>query len=161
MKRKLQRWAYAAVGLVIMITAMAVFAPREEKNADTAEEVAVAAYVEPDALVQFCTEQEQLRSMQLSQLDDIINSEKSSQELIDRAQAEKIDITERMEQEQLVAGILRARGYTNAAAVVGDDHITIMVRAGQLGETDAARITELVLSQSGIAAENIKIIPIN
>ena len=99
--------------------------------------------------------------MQLAQLDEIINSEKSSEEIIDSAQREKIEIVERMETEQLTEGILRARGYTDAAVTEGDGYVTVMIRAQELSQTDAARITDLITERTGIAAENIKIIPIN
>lgn len=163
MKRKLRRWAYAAAGLALLIAVMVFYAPRDRSDGagGDADAVAADADVVRDALKQFNTEQEQLRSMQIMQLDEIINSEKSSQELVDQAQAEKLAIVERMETEQLIAGILRARGYTDAAAASGDGYITIMVRADQAGVSDIARISELVLAQTDIMLENIKIIPIN
>ena len=163
MKRRLRGWAYVAAGLVIMITAMAVFAPDDDAGDGSDVQLAedTSAFAAQDELIDFGIEQEQLRSMQLTQLDDIINSEKSSQELIDRAQAEKIEIALRSEQETLVTGMLQARGYTDAAAVMGDGYMTVMVRANQLETSDAARITELVITQTGLGAENIKIIPIN
>lgn len=158
MKRRLHRWAYAAAGLAIMIAAMIVFAPSDTAVQDA---VPAAANIETDPLLQFILEQEQLRSMQIAQLDDIINSDKSSQELIDRAQAEKMDVAARTEIETTISGILRARGYRDAAASYSGEHITIMVRASQAEKTDIARITELVTGQTDLTAENIKIIPIN
>ena len=158
MKRKLHRWAYAAAGITIMIAAMVIFAPSDVPDDMSTP---VSAQIEKDPLAQFILEQEQLRSMQLMQLDEIINSDKTTQELIDRAQAQKLDIVARMETETTISGILRARGYRDAAAAYSGEFITIMVRADQAEKTDIARITELVTGQTDLKAENIKIIPIN
>lgn len=158
MKRKLHRWAYAAAGITIMIAAMVIVAP---SDAPDDMSTPVSAQIEKDPLAQFILEQEQLRSMQLMQLDEIINSDKTTQELIDRAQAQKLDIVDRMETETTISCILRARGYRDAAAAYSGEFITIMVRAVQAEKTDIARITELVTGQTDLKAENIKIIPIN
>jgi hypothetical protein len=99
--------------------------------------------------------------MQITQLDEIINSDKSSPTVIESAQNEKIKIVERMETEQLTAGILRARGYTDAAVSAGDGFITVMIRAEELTQSDTARITALVTERCSVSLENIKIIPIN
>jgi len=112
-------------------------------------------------LRRFILEHEQLRSMQLSGLDDIINSERSSQEMIDLAQKEKMEILRRLETEGTIAGILHARGYTDAAVTANDECVNIMVRALQAQAQDTARILELVISQTDVDAENIKIIPVN
>lgn len=158
MKRNLRRWAYAAAGIAVIVAAMILFAPMEESEDSAAP---VSAAVIPDPLKQFILEQEQLRSMQISQLDDIINSDRSSEELISSAQRKKMDIAAKTEAEQTIAGILRARGYTDAAASVNEGYAVIMVRAQQAEKNDIARITELVTSQTDITAQNIKIIPIN
>lgn len=159
-KRDLHRWAYAAAGIAIIVVAMVIYTALDEKETGAYTEMRqTSAHTDP--LKQFNTEQEQLRSMQIAQLDEIINSDKSSEAIIESAQNEKLKIVERMETEQLTAGILRARGYTDAAVTTGDGYVTVMVHAGELSASDTARITTLVTERTGIGAENIKIIPIN
>ena len=114
-----------------------------------------------DALKEFILEHEQLRSLQLYELDEIINSEKSSEEMIAAAQKEKMEIVRRLETESTISGILQARGYNDAAVAAGDDYVNIMVRALQAEARDIARILELVISQTDVSADNIKIIPVN
>ena len=159
MKRDLRRWGYAAAGLAIIIAVMVGYTLIRDPEKGTENEIASVS-VQTDPLKQYILEQEQLRSMQIAQLDDIINSDKSSQELIDSAQREKIEIVEKMETEQLTAGMLRARGYTDAAVTAGEGYVTVMVRLTELSQADVARITQLVTERTGIGAENIKIIPI-
>ena len=159
MKRDLHKWGYAAAGLAIIIAVMVGYTLIRDPEKGTENEIASVS-VQTDPLKQYILEQEQLRSMQIAQLDDIINSDKSSQELIDSAQREKIEIVEKMETEQLTAGMLRARGYTDAAVTAGEGYVTVMVRLTELSQADVARITQLVTERTGIGAENIKIIPI-
>jgi len=158
-KRDLHKWGYAAAGLAIIIAVMVGYTLIRDPEKGTENEIASVS-VQTDPLKQYILEQEQLRSMQIAQLDDIINSDKSSQELIDSAQREKIEIVEKMETEQLTAGMLRARGYTDAAVTAGEGYVTVMVRLTELSQADVARITQLVTERTGIGAENIKIIPI-
>lgn len=160
MKRNLRGWAYAAAGAVIIVLTMAVYSTVFLKTGNNDDAVQTAA-VQQDALKQFVTEQEQLRSMQLTQLDEIINSEKSSGEIVDSAMREKLKIIEKTETEQLTAGILRARGYTDAAVTAGDGYVTVMIRAEELSQSDVSRITSLIIERTDTCAENIKIIPIN
>ena len=159
-KRDLHRWAYAAAGIAIIVAAMVIYQALDEKEPSAETEI-LQTSAQTDPLKQFNIEQEQLRSMQIAQLDEIINSEKSSAEIIESAQKEKMKIVERMETEQLTAGILRARGYADAAVTAGDGYVTVMVRAAGLSKSDTARITELVTERTGTGVENIKIIPIN
>ena len=161
MKRILLRISYVVCALGLAFCCLAALKPEIFQGKEDEARPAAAAADTGDALDQFILEHEQLRSMQIASLDEIINSEKSSQELIDSAQKEKIEIVRRMEVEQTVAGILRARGYTDAAVAAGSEYVSVMIRAIQADETDVARIKELVLSQSELEAEDIKIIPIN
>lgn len=161
MKRILLRISYAVCALGLAFCCLAALKPELFQTKEVETKPATAAADSGDALSQFILEHEQLRSMQIASLDGIINSENSSQALIDSAQREKIEIVRRMELEQTVAGILRARGYNDAAVAAGDEYVSVMIRALKADELDVARITELVLSQSGLDAEDIKIIPIN
>ena len=161
MKRILLRLSYVVCALGLAFCCLAALKPELFQKETVEAQPAAAVADSGDALSQFILEREQLRSMQIASLDEIINSDKSSQELIDSAQKEKIEIVRRMEVEQTVAGILRARGYTDAAVAAGDEYVSVMIRALQADDVDVARITELVLSQSDLEAEDIKIIPIN
>lgn len=127
-------------------------------NAAAAEDSAKSA---KDRLREFIQEHEQMRSLQLQNLDEMINSEKSSAKIIENAQLQKMEILRRLETESTIAGILEARGYTDAAVYAGEEYINIMIRSMQAQAQDISRILELVITQTDIAADNIKIIPIN
>lgn len=156
--------AFAWTALVCACVASAVFVSLAIKGfveKQTVPTVSAGTEEITDPLSEFVLQQEQLRSMQLSELDRIISSEDSPQEIREAANREKLELIEKLEMEQTVSGILRARGYRDAACSAGDGYVTVLVRSSQLSETDAARITELVISSGGPDPGNIKIIPIN
>ena len=55
---------------------------------------------------------------------------------------------------------IRDRGYTDCVAFLGEDSISVVVSALDNGMTDAdaARIGEIVMEQTGLKADQIKII---
>ena len=128
---------------------------------ETAVQTSAAVSEGKDRLKEFLLEQEQLRSMQISELEEIINSEESSRELVDSAQTQKMEVLKKLETEKTIAGILQTRGYTDAVVTAGAESINVLISSLQAEEDDIARIRELIISQTDIGAENIKIIPIN
>jgi len=161
MKRNLLRIVYAVIVVGLAVCCVAAVRPDLFGIGDGSEVAATDETEAVDALSAFVLEREQLRSMQVSQLDDIINAPASSQELIDSAQSQKLEIVRRMEIEQTIAGILKARGYADAAVAASADNVSVMIKADALTEADTAVILDLVLSETDVDAADVKIIPIN
>ncbi len=161
MKRYLLRITYAVIVVGLAVCCVAAVRPdlfgmdnsNQIANSDAAESV--------DALSSFVLEREQLRSMQLTQLDDIIYAPASSEELVAEAQARKLDIVNRMEIEQTISGVLKARGYEDAAVAVSEDVVSVMIRKKDMTDADMTVILELVLSETDVQASDVRIIPIN
>ena len=145
--------------VIFSITAVAALVEKENNPLPALTAAADTVYEDP--LADFILEQEQLRSMQLAGLDEIVNNEASSDEMVEAAQMEKIELLSRINTEQTISGILRARGYKGAAAAASNGHVTIMIRASQADDTAVVRITELIVSQTSLNTADIKIIPIN
>ena len=155
-------WWLMGIGFVAICTLVVAPSVYHSRNEDNSAQAAMAVADEAeDVLRKFTLEHEQLRSLQLNELDEIINSENSSRELIDSAQKEKMDVLRKMEIESTISGILHARGYTDAAVSAGDEYVNIMIRALQAQAEDVTRILELVITQTDTNADNIKIIPVN
>lgn len=161
MAEQIKRLILSVCVLAVVIFSFTTVAAVIRKERQAEAQPVLAAAEKSDALAEFALEREQLRSMQLAGLDELINSEKSSPSIIESAQQEKLEIMRRLETEQTVSGILRARGFSDAVAAASGGHVTVMVRAAQAGESDIPRIMELVVSETGLNAGNIKIIPIN
>ncbi|MGI6239570.1 MAG: SpoIIIAH-like family protein [Christensenellales bacterium] len=158
------RISYVVIVLGLAVCCVAALRPDLFGIGQNKGELADAEQVQAeavDALVSFSVEREQLRSMQLAQLDEMIHSGEGASETIDAAQRMRLELLRRQEIEQTIAGILRARGYTDAAAAASEEAVTIMIRADSLTAEMSAVILELVLSEADVAPGDIKIIPIN
>lgn len=161
MKRNFLRVTYVVIVVGLAVCCVAAVRPdlfgiREN------DKVAVADGADSvDALSAFVLEREQLRSMQLTQLDDIINASTSSGEVVGAAQERKLEIVKRMEIEQTVSGILKARGYEDVAVAASEDAVSVMIRKDEITDADTAVVLELVLSETDVEAADVRIIPVN
>jgi len=161
--KNIGRWiiglAFAAV--CAFAVAPSVYRMRAEPEDAETQPVYASAEESMSELEKFILEHEQLRSMQLSELDEIVNSEDTPEEIAESALRQKLELIKLLETESTIAGILQARGYRDAAVTADAERVNILIDSLQAGEKDIARITELVISHTDVDAGNIKIIPIN
>lgn len=115
----------------------------------------------PDALEQFRLEREQMRAMHAAQYQEVIYADAADEQTRQMAREAFLDALKRQEQELTIEGILRSRGYADALASVEEGAVSVLVRAGQLSSEQSAVIYELVLAQTGVSGDQVKIIPIN
>ena len=121
---------------------------------------AVAAVESTDEIEKFRTERQQLRQMQLSQLNEIIFSEDSEAEIVAMAQRRQLELMSWSEQETTLEGALALRGFKDALVTVHTDSVNVMIRAETITQQEASVILELVMRETGISGGNVKIIPI-
>ena len=62
--------------------------------------------------------------------------------------------------EAQIENLITAKGYADCVAFLGENSISVVVSALENGmtDTDAARIGEIVMEQTGLTADQIKII---
>ena len=62
--------------------------------------------------------------------------------------------------EAQIENLVTAKGYADCVAFLGEDSVSVVVSAQENGLTDAdaARIGEIVMEQTGLRADQIKII---
>ena len=121
----------------------------------------VSSHTTSDALEAFRTERQQLRQMQLSQLNEMIHSENTSPDISTLAQQRKLELLEWSEPELTLEGVLSMRGYPDSVATVHTDSVNVMVHSESVSRQEAAIILELVTRETGISGGNVKIVPIN
>ena len=63
--------------------------------------------------------------------------------------------------EAQIENLITAKGYTDCIAFISDSSVSVVVSAGgaELTDTDVARITEIVTSETGYGASQVKIVP--
>ena len=103
---------------------------------------------------------QQARDNALSLLQEAAGDEKADQESVDKANAAIQTMANYTMTEAQIENLITAKGYTDCVAFMGEDSISVVVSAIENGmtDTDAARIGEIVMEQTGLKADQIKII---
>ena len=103
---------------------------------------------------------QQARDNALSLLQEAAGDEKADQSSIDEANAAIQTMAGYTVTEAQIENLITAKGYADCVAFLGEDSISVVVSAVENGmtDTDAARIGEIVMEQTGLKADQIKII---
>ena len=103
---------------------------------------------------------QQARDNALSLLQEAAKDEKADQTAVDEANASIQTMANATVTEAQIENLITAKGYTDCVAFLGEDSISVVVSALDNGMTDAdaARIGEIVMEQTGLKADQIKII---
>ena len=103
---------------------------------------------------------QQARDNALSLLQEAAEDEKADQAAVDEANAAIQTMADYTMTEAQIENLITAKGYTDCVAFLGEDSISVVVSATENGMTDsdAARIGEIVMEQTGLSADQIKII---
>jgi len=108
---------------------------------------------------QFRSDKENTRKQEVDYLDSVINSGEADQDTVKQAMAQKVALTDAMEQETVVEGLLKSTGYWDAVCTISNNTVNVVVAAQTLSDDQAVKILEIVKNETGQPAQNIKIIP--
>ena len=111
-----------------------------------------------DVYTDFFTSYES-REQTLMYYDELIASETASEEAKAEAEAAQLRLMEDMETELTLEGLIRALGFEDAIVTSTTENINVIVKCAELTGTQAAQIKEIVVSETGLSALNLRIIP--
>ena len=97
-------------------------------------------------------ERERTRTQEITYIDSIISNANTDQETLAEAQLMKLELTDTMEKEMLLEGLLKAKGFE-------DVFVNVVVKDAELNQSEVAQILELVQRETSASAQNVKIIP--
>ena len=101
------------------------------------------------------------RDQEMLYYDAIISSDSSSEEAIKNAENAKLALVDQMEQELVIEGLIKAKGFEDCVVTILDENINAVVKAESLTAAQAAQITSIIQTQLSITGiKNIKIIPV-
>lgn len=69
-------------------------------------------------------------------------------------------ITKRSENETAIESLIKAKGFTDSIAIIGDEGVNIIVEAEKLLDSQVQQIKDIVIGQTGISIEKIKILTV-
>lgn len=100
---------------------------------------------------------DKLRANLIDRLNEIVNNDNTSDEMRNKAQKKIMDIGEVSQKELLIEGLVKAKGYDDVLVFLTEENARIVVSADELTEQDIAKILEVVITETGLDASNIKI----
>lgn len=103
---------------------------------------------------------EQARASALTILKTTVESPESSQEAKDKASDTISSIAEDAVSESKIENLVKAKGYQDCVAIIGEEGISVIVSAGETDMTaaDAAKIKDIASSETKLRGDKIKII---
>lgn len=103
---------------------------------------------------------QQARDSALELLQKAAADEKADQAVVDAANASIQAMAECTMSEAQVENLVTAKGYGDCVCFIGDDSASVVVSATEsgLGETDIAKIMDIVCEETGLTASRIKVI---
>ncbi|OPY57532.1 MAG: Stage III sporulation protein AH [Pelotomaculum sp. PtaU1.Bin035] len=112
----------------------------------------------PDFFVEYRLEKERTRGQRVEWLREVINNANSAGETRQKAQENLMSISSSMEKEVEMENLIKAKGFSDAAVLVGDRIVTVIVEAASLATDEAVRLADMVSKGTGVEDNNIVII---
>lgn len=130
-------------------------------NHQETNEPASTATVSANFFETYKTDRDAARSSQLELLNEIINSSYATQAEKATAISSKQALAAKMEEELILEGLIKAKGFSDAVVTIGSNYYNVIVKDnGDLGSNEVAQILSVVQAETGTKATNVKIIPV-
>lgn len=100
------------------------------------------------------------RGDSLDILREIVDNPNSLKEDVSKAQEKMSNIADAIAKESNIENQIKAKGFTDAVVFITDENVSVSVAAAALVPSETAKILDIVMSETKMPAEKIKIIPI-
>lgn len=124
------------------------------------EVVMVNNFIPTDAIYNAKLQREQSRAKNKADLLSIVDDEKTSQDMKDKALNEILSITANAEKELAAESLLAAKGYDNAIVSIAGKGADVIVDVDSITSEDATVIMDVVKRKTGVEGSNIVISPV-
>lgn len=134
--------------------------PQDGTAAADAEEQPAQAVSAADYFAQSRLSREKARDEAISILKETIDNEKADEKSRSEAGEQISKLAAYSVTEARIESLIKAKGYTEAVVFLGEDSVNIIIQPPQAGltTTDTAKIRDIVLSETTMSAEQIKIV---
>ena len=99
------------------------------------------------------------RDQEVTYLGQIIEDVSPDEATRKTAQETLLQVTEAMEKELIVEGLLEAKGFTEVVTTIQPGSVNVIVGEPKLTDAQVAQILSIVQNETGEATQNIKVIP--
>ncbi|MCL2696276.1 MAG: SpoIIIAH-like family protein [Clostridiales bacterium] len=101
-------------------------------------------------------DRDNVRTQELAYLDAIV-AQGADQETLSDAQQQKLTLINCMELELTMENLIKAKGFAGVAVSMHQGSINVIVGTSQLTDEQVAQILDIVLTETGERAENVKV----
>lgn len=91
---------------------------------------------------------------------EVLNDVKANEEQKQAVTLQVAAMAKAIEQENKIEQLVKAKGFAECIAYIEEDRCSIVVQHENLSAQDTAKISQIVVAQSGISAENINIVSV-
>ncbi len=99
------------------------------------------------------------RNLQIEYLNSIIETSTDVSQITE-ANAKKMEISNRIEYETTLEGLIMASGFEDVIVTESDNSISVMVKSNGLTSSEVAKILAILVEETGIDATNVRVIPV-
>ncbi len=106
------------------------------------------------------TDRAETREQTIMYLDAIINNSANDSEAVEKAKNSKLELTQNMELELVLEGLIKALGFDDVVVTNSTESINVIVKAAELTEEQATQITEIIVTETDKTSFDVRIIPV-
>ncbi len=107
--------------------------------------------------IEYRLSRDKLRANLIERLNEIINNEKTTEQIRTEAQKRIIDIGDLAESELYIEGLIRSKGFDDALVFLSKDSARVVVDTNDLTEQEVMKILDIVKEETSLHTSNIKI----
>lgn len=104
---------------------------------------------------------ETARSEALEMVEELMNNAKISGSVQAEVVKKIQDMADAVDRESKIENLIKAKGFADCVVYIDGENCNVVVQADTLTAQQTAQITEIILSQSQIPAQNIAIVTVN
>lgn len=104
---------------------------------------------------------ETARSEALEMVQDLMNNAKLSGSVQAEVVQKIKDMADAVDQESKIENLIKAKGFADCVVYIEEEKCNVVVQSEALTPQQTAQITEIVMAQSKVKAQNIAIVPVN
>ncbi|AOT68157.1 SpoIIIAH-like family protein [Geosporobacter ferrireducens] len=98
------------------------------------------------------------REKMISLLNEIINNQMSDETNRKTAGDAKMKLIDTMNKEKIIENLIKAKGFEDALVFITDNSVNVIVEIEKLTDSDMAKILDIVLRETNVPFDNIKVL---
>ncbi|NMA95972.1 MAG: SpoIIIAH-like family protein [Clostridiales bacterium] len=99
------------------------------------------------------------REKEIEYIQNLLDNPNSIDERKAEAHDKLLKLTNIMEKELIVEGLIKAKGFNDAIVILQEHSVNVVIDKGEPSAEEVAQILDIVRRETGQSAENIKITP--